>query len=63
MTEQNITVNGKPVEFAYTNEVTVIEHTFLRNFFKKGDYEGLIDYLEDCVLWKRQTYFDPKEEN
>ena len=35
MTEQNITVNGKPVEFTYTNEVTVIEHTFLRNFLKR----------------------------
>ena len=34
----------------------------LSHFFKKGDYDGLIDYLEDAVLWKRQNYFDPKEE-
>ena len=62
MKEQNITVNGIPVNFTYTNEVTPIEHTFLNGYFRKQDYEGLINYLEDCVLWKRQTYFDPKEE-
>ena len=61
--QKTLKLNGKPVDFTYTNEVTVIEHTFLRSFFRKGDYDGLIDYLEDCVLWKRQTYFDPKEEN
>ena len=62
MKKQNITVNGIPVNFTYTNEVTPIEHTFLNGYFRKQDYEGLINYLEDCVLWKRQTYFDPKEE-
>ena len=60
MKKKNITVNGKRVDFTYTNEVTPVEHTFLNAYFRKQDYEGLIDYLEDCVLWKRQTYFDPK---
>ena len=63
MKEKNITLNGIPVDFTYTNEVTAIEHTFLKAYFKKRDYEGLIHYLEDCVLWKRQFYFEPKEEN
>ena len=62
MKEQNITVNGIPVNFTYTNEVTPIEHTFLNGYFRKQDYEGLINYLEECVLWKRQTNFDRKEE-
>ena len=63
MTDQNITINGKPVEFTYTNEITPIEHLFLTKFFEKKDYDGLIDYLEDCVLWKRQFYFDPKQKS
>ena len=60
MKKKNITVNGKRVDFTYTNEVTPVEHTFLKAYFGKQDYEGLIHYLEDCVLWKRQNYFDPK---
>ena len=61
--EKNLTLNGKRVDFTYTNEVTPIEHTFLNAYFKKQDYNGLINYLEDCVLWKRQEYFDLKEKN
>ena len=59
--QKTLKLNGKPVDFTYTNEVTTIEHTFLRSFFEKRDYEGLIYYLEDCVLWKRQNYFDLKK--
>ena len=61
MKKQNITVNGIPVEFTYTNEVTPIEHIFLKGHFENRNYDKLIDYLEDCVLWKRQFYFDPKK--
>ena len=51
--------NNKPVVFTYTNEITPIEHMFMKHHFDKGNYEGLVHYLEDCVLWKRQNYFDP----
>ena len=61
--EKNLILNGKPVNFSYTNQVTPIEHTFLSAYFKKQDYDGLIYYLEDCVLWKRQEYFEVKEDN
>ena len=61
--KKTLSINGNPVDFSYTNEITAIEHTFIKNFFKKNDYDGLIDYLEDCVLWKRQFYFDPKQKS
>ena len=56
--KKTLSINGNPVDFSYTNEITAIEQTFIKNFFKKNDYDGLIDYLEDCVLWKRQNYFE-----
>ena len=61
--QKTLKLNGRPVDFTYTNEVTPIEHIFLNGYFEKQDYDGLIDYLEDCVLWKRQNYFDQKEVN
>ena len=40
------------------NELTPIEHQFLKNHFDNGSYEDLVCYLEDCVLWKRQNYLE-----
>ena len=69
-TENKLKVNGVLSEFTYTDELTPIEHTFIGAYFRKQDYEGMVHYIEDCVLWKRQNYFDPiqskgfrKEEN
>ena len=59
MKDTTLKVNNKPVDFTYTNELTPIEHLFLKNYFDSGNYESLVFYLEDCVLWKRQNYFDP----
>ena len=56
--KKTLSINGTPVDFTYKNKITPIEHTFIKSFFEKGDYDGLIDYLEDCVLWKRQNYFE-----
>ena len=52
-------VNGVRSDFTYSNELTPIEHTFIEGHFKQGNYDGMVDYIEDCVLWKRQNYFDP----
>ena len=56
--KKTLSINGTPVDFTYKNKITSIEHTFIKSFFEKDDYDGLIDYLEDCVLWKRQNYFE-----
>ena len=46
------------LDFAYTNELTPIEHLFIEKFFDTGDYQGMVDYIEDAVLWKRQNYVE-----
>ena len=58
-----MTTHSKRPKFTYDNNLTPIEMTFITNMVQKQDLAALVDYLEDCVLWKRQTYFDPKEEN
>ena len=33
--KKTLSINGNPVDFSYTNEITAIEHTFIKNFLRK----------------------------
>ena len=53
-----MTTQSKRPNFTYDNNLTPIEMTFITNMVRKQDLDALVDYLEDCVLWKRQHYIE-----
>ena len=53
-----MTTHSKRPKFTYDNNLTPIEMIFITNMVQKQDLAALVDYLEDCVLWKRQHYIE-----
>lgn len=58
MKKELMTNLTKRPNFTYDNHLTPIEMTFITSMVQKRDLDALVNYLEDCVLWKRQHYIE-----